>query len=96
MNSNNSEHVQNLFKAFVHLDNIEAVDAFLQDICTPREIQDMAQRLQVAKLLANETSYTTIQEQTGASATTIARVSRALQYGPKGYKPVLDFLSEEE
>ncbi|MDO5044346.1 MAG: YerC/YecD family TrpR-related protein [Coriobacteriia bacterium] len=86
---------EKLYKSFAQLDTVESVHAFLQDLCTPKEIQDMAQRLKVAQMLDQNSSYTQIQEQTGASATTIARVSRAIQYGSKGYQKVLAFLKKE-
>ena len=96
MDKTNTTLVNNLYKAFAQLTDEESINNFLQDLCTPKEIQDMAQRLKVAQMLSENISYVTIQEQTGASATTIARVSRALQYGPKGYHSVLNVLSEEE
>lgn len=72
-------------------DEAEAV-AFLQDLCTPRELEDLTQRLQVARMLDSGASYARIQEDTGASATTVARVARCLKYGPGGYRTVLDRL----
>jgi len=58
-------------------------------LCTVREIQDMAQRLQVARMLSRGEHYTDIQEATGASATTISRVSKALNYGADGYRSII-------
>ncbi|MDY0340312.1 MAG: YerC/YecD family TrpR-related protein [Coriobacteriia bacterium] len=66
--------------------------AFLVDIATIREIQDIAQRLAVARLLDAGEHYTRIQESTGASSTTISRVSRSLNYGEGGYRTVIDRL----
>lgn len=70
---------------FAQLDTDDEVYKLLQDLCTVREINDMAQRLQVARLLAKGASYLEIQETTGASATTISRVSKCLNYGSGGY-----------
>ncbi|MDP2401964.1 MAG: YerC/YecD family TrpR-related protein [Actinomycetota bacterium] len=81
--------VDELLRALLALDDADEAFAFLQDICTIREIQDMAQRLQVAALLAAGEHYSQIQELTGASATTISRVSKALNYGADGYRTVL-------
>jgi TrpR-related protein YerC/YecD len=50
----------------------------------------MAQRLTVAALLDTGESYTVIEGKTGASATTIARVSKCLNYGTGGYRAVMD------
>jgi TrpR-related protein YerC/YecD len=62
----------------------------MEDLCTIREINEMAQRLTVAVLLDTGESYTAIGEKTGASATTIARVSKCLNYGTGGYRAVID------
>jgi len=78
----------------VALDSADAVFAFLQDVCTVREIQEMAQRLAVARMLAAGEHYDHIREATGASTTTISRVSRCLNYGADGYKRVLDMTRE--
>ena len=86
--------VDRLAVAFASLDDPEAAYAFLQDVCTVREIQEMAQRLEVARLLSSGEHYDRIRESTGASSTTISRVSRALNYGADGYKSVLDHLRE--
>lgn len=81
--------VDELLRALLALDSADEAYAFLQDLCTIREVQDMAQRLQVARMLASGEHYTEIQERTGASATTISRVSKSLNYGADGYRSVL-------
>ncbi len=88
--------VEELLRAFLALDDAEEAYALLKDLCTIREIQDMAQRLQVARMLSAGEHYTDIQERTGASATTISRVSRSLNYGADGYRSVLAKLYPEE
>jgi TrpR-related protein YerC/YecD len=84
--------VERLLGALLKLESPEEAYALLVDLCTVREIQEMGQRLHVARLLADGEHYTAIQEQTGASATTISRVSKALNYGADGYRKVLDRL----
>lgn len=84
-----TEHVERLLRAFADLDSTDDVYAFLQDVCTVREIQEMAQRLEVARMLASGEHYDRIRETTGASTTTISRVSRCLNYGADGYRTVL-------
>ena len=79
-----------LYRSLAALTDEQVVAALLEDMCTIREIDEMAQRLYVAKLLENDHSYLDISELTGASATTIARVSKALHYGAGGYRSVLD------
>jgi TrpR-related protein YerC/YecD len=87
--------VDELLRAFLLMDNAEEAYALLQDLCTIREIQDMAQRLQVARLLSQGEHYSAIQESTGASATTISRVSKCLNYGADGYSLILGKLAED-
>lgn len=78
-----------LVRAFAALDDPDEVFAFLQDVCTVREIQEIAQRLAVARMLAAGEHYDRISEATGASTTTISRVNRCLNYGADGYATVL-------
>jgi TrpR-related protein YerC/YecD len=84
--------VDELLEAVLAVENPDEAYALLVDLCTIREIQDMAQRIHVAKLLAAGEHYTAIQEATGASATTISRVSKSLNYGEDGYTLVLERL----
>lgn len=82
--------VDALLEAFLALKTPDEVYGFLLDVCTIREIHDMAQRLAVARLLAAGEHYSRIQHVTGASSTTISRVSRCLHYGADGYRTVID------
>ena len=86
--------VDELLRALLLLDTADEAYALLLDLCTIREIQDMAQRLQVARMLAAGEHYSAIQETTGASATTISRVSKSLNYGADGYARVLGKLAD--
>ncbi len=81
-----------LVQALLGLEDANETRAFLSDLCTPRELDDLSQRLEVACMLDAGSSYARIQEVTGASATTVARVARCLKYGPGGYRTVLDRL----
>lgn len=74
----------------------DQIYALLQDLCTVREITEMSQRLEVARLLSLKTSYVDIQEKTGASATTISRVSKCLNYGTGGYEFALESVAADE
>ena len=87
-----NQEVEQLLEAFAVIDDPDKIYALLQDLCTVREIQDMSQPLTVAKLLADGEHYSAIQEQTGISATTISRVSKALNYGADGYRIALEAL----
>lgn len=86
--------VEALLRALLALEDADEAYAFLQDVCTIREIQDLAQRLAVARMLAAGEHYTHIQELTGASTTTISRVSRSLNYGADGYTRVIERIGD--
>ncbi|MDJ1121092.1 YerC/YecD family TrpR-related protein [Olsenella sp. YH-ols2217] len=70
--------------------------ALLSDLCTPREVTEMARRLRVARLLSAGRTYTQVQQATGASSTTVSRVSRTLASGQGGYAPVVKALDLED
>jgi len=88
--------VEQLLLAVSSLSDADEAYALLMDLCTVREIQEMAGRLEVAKRLAAGEHYAAIQESTGASATTISRVSKCLNYGSDGYRLILDRISGED
>lgn len=79
------EQFDALLQVFESLDDKQSVSDFLQDLLTFKEIRDCSSRLYVAKLLDDGLSYAQIEELTGASATTIARVSKCLSHGTGGY-----------
>ena len=81
-----------LFKGILTLDTVEDCHHFFSDLCTPFELQEMAQRMQAAKMLKDNYIYTEIAQQTGLSTATISRVNRCLKYGNDGYITVLDRL----
>lgn len=87
-----SEEVEALLSVFAGIDDTDDVFAFLEDVFTVREIREISQRLAVAKLLDSGKSYYEIEQVTGASATTIARVSKCLTYGSGGYAKALEIL----
>ena len=91
-----SERVDMLAKAFLSLENEEDCYRLFEDLFTIREVQDLAQRLEVAQMLRNKATYTEIVEKTGVSTATIGRVNRALNYGAGGYERVLDRLNGED
>ncbi len=64
--------------------------AFLEDILTVSEIQSIAQRMAVARMLDEGQRYEDIERVTGASSATISRVKRCLSFGADGYRIVLD------
>ena len=91
-----SEQADNLARAILALNSEEDCYRLFEDLFTIREIQDLSQRLEVARLLQNQSTYTEIVEKTGVSTATIGRVNRALNYGAGGYQLVLGKMSEKE
>lgn len=83
-----------LFEAILSLETEEDCYRFFEDLLTIKELQSMAQRWQVARMLKEKTTYTDIEAETGASATTISRVNKCLHYGAGGYAAVLKKLDK--
>ena len=86
----------NLFNAILKLETVEECYKFFEDICTIKEIQDVSQRLEVARQLKCGNSYVEVARDTGASTATISRVNKCLSYGSGGYKLVLERLDKEK
>src|ERR1700739_4278201 len=76
---------RNLYTALAALQSPEECRAFLRDLCTPAEIQAMADRWSVVEHLQQGLPYREIHRQTGVSVTTIGRVARFLAAGNGGY-----------
>ena len=84
-----SKEIEELFRVILSIDDMETCKNFFEDICTIKEIQDMAQRLKVACELKNGKNYQEISKSTGASTATISRVNKCILYGSGGYNSVL-------
>ena len=78
-----------LFQNILKLETLEEVYAFFEDLCTIKEVESMAQRLQAAQLLLQGKTYEQIIQETHISSTTLSRVSTCLRYGSGGYARVL-------
>ena len=91
-----SEITDELFKAIMSLDSLEECYAFFEDVCTIREIQDMAQRFDVAMMLEKGYSCQRISEETSISTATICRVRKCLNYGGGGYINAIEKLKQAE
>ena len=81
---------EQLVRAILSLETPEECRAFLDDICSIRELTDIAQRWEVATMLADGKNYAEISAATGASTATISRVNKCLMYGSGGYRMVLE------
>lgn len=80
--------IADLYKTLLLLQTEEEYAAFFADLCTDKEIEQMAQRLGAAKLLKEGKTYAQVIEETDISSATLSRVSRCLQYGD-GYRRFL-------
>ncbi len=89
------EHAR-LYQAILHLENEEDCAHFFEDICTIKELSEMAKRLKVAEMLLSGHSYIQISAQTGVSTATISRVNRCLSWGSGGYEKALNALHQDE
>ena len=85
-----------LIKALINIENEEQCKAILEDVMTTKEILDISQRIHVASLLKEKVVYSKISSLTGASAATISRVNRSLQYGCDGYDKIFKRLKEND
>ncbi|PSL47049.1 Trp operon repressor family [Salsuginibacillus halophilus] len=83
-----------LFHAVLSLEDIEECYRFFEDLCTINEIQSLAQRLEVARMLKEGSTYHKIETETGASTATISRVKRSLNYGNESYDMALSRAAE--
>ena len=82
------EHIRQLFEIIIKLDNIDDCQALFDDLCTVKEVENMAERCFAAKLLLEGNTYSQVMSQTDISSATLSRVSRCVQYGT-GYSKLL-------
>ena len=91
-----SKSMDRLFETILSLQTREECYAYFEDLCTIKELQDMAQRLDTAIELSRGSSYQEIVKKIGISTATIGRVSKCLNYGTGGYRTAIDRLEEGE
>ncbi len=87
--TNNEEMNNQLYSVLAKLDTPEKIACLLEDLCTPKEIEYMAQRIEGAKLLMQGESYNQIIGKTSISTGTLGRINRCIQYGNGGYNKLL-------
>ena len=90
------EELDQLFNAILSLKDLDECYRFFDDLCTVNEIQSLAQRLEVARMLEEGKTYHMIETETGASTATISRVKRCLNYGNDAYAMALGRLKENK
>ena len=82
------DHIRQLFELICSIDNIDDCQALFDDLCTVKELENMAERCFAAKLLLEGNTYSQVMAQADISSATLSRVSRCVQYG-SGYSKIL-------
>ena len=88
--------IDRFFESILNLKSVEECYNYFEDICTIKEIQNMAQRLDTAILISQGLNYQTIAEKADVSTATVVRVGRCLKYGSGGYKTAIERLGNKE
>ena len=83
-----------LAQAILSIESEEECFELLEDICTIKEVDDMANRFQIAPLLYEGKTFIDVENQTGASSATISRVNRCLKHG-KGYRQIIERMFDQ-
>ena len=83
-----SQKIEALFELIASITDPEDCKALFQDLCTAKEIENMAERVFAARLLLEGKTYNQIMEVADISSATLSRVSRCVQYGD-GYSKLL-------
>ena len=91
---NKTEQVKDLYDAILKLKTEDECYDFFDDLCTPKEIEQMAERYAAAKLLLEGETYESVIKKTNISSATLSRVSKCIKYG-KGYKLIIDRQKEK-
>lgn len=87
------EQTRGLFQAILKLRTVKECEDFFRDLMTLRELKEMAERFQIAKMIDKGLSYLKIADRAKASTTTVTRVAHWLRHGRGGYRAILDRLS---
>ena len=82
------EKMRQLYQLITDLKSVEDCEALMEDLCTYKELEKMAERVYAAKLLLEGKTYNQVIAQSDISSATLSRVSRCVQYG-KGYSKLL-------
>lgn len=78
-----------LYQTLLACQSEEDVKLLLEDLCTYKEVEQMAQRVVAAQMLQEGKTYAEIIAKTDISSATLSRVSRCIQYGAGGYEKFL-------
>lgn len=87
---NIQKYIKELAEAFVSIKDSSLAEAFLHNILTPGELEEIAKRLQIVKLLLAGVSQREVAKKLGVSMGTVSRGSRELKYGDNGFKRIFN------
>ena len=82
------EKLQELYRIIASLEDAEQCRQLFEDLCTHKELENMAERIYAARLLMEGNTYNQVIAQSDISSATLSRVSRCVQYG-QGYSRIL-------
>jgi TrpR-related protein YerC/YecD len=82
------DKLQQLYELLASVSDPKDIEHLLEDLCTKKEVENMAERIFAAKLLIEGKTYNQVMEKTSISSATLSRVSQCVQYG-KGYSKLL-------
>lgn len=85
-NKISDEMIAELYETVSSLKTAGDCKMLFDDLCTYKEIEQMAQRVIAARLLIEGKTYAQVIEKTDISSATLSRVSRCVQHGSGGYK----------
>ena len=80
--------LNDLYALIASIDRADDCRALFEDLCTVKELENMAERCYAARLLLEGNTYAQVMEQCSISSATLSRVSRCVQYG-EGYSRLL-------
>lgn len=82
------DRIDQLYRLIADIHDVDDVRALLDDLCTRKEVENMAERVFAARLLMEGNTYNQVMAQADISSATLSRVSRCVQYG-NGYSRLL-------
>ena len=83
------KEIDDLYTAILQLESLDECRRFFGDLLTEYEVKEFVKRWKAARMLSENIPYTQIEEETGLSTRTIARVGRWLKKGKGGYTMML-------
>ncbi len=88
------KNIKELYETILKLETVKDVEDFFADLCTFKEVEQMAQRAYGAKLFLQGKTYSQIIAETELSSATLSRISRSLSYGSGGYRKFISVKGE--